>query len=72
MADTHDLHKGEPLRSGRRRVLQLEYAASLFGNKRPLLHPRTFAKGEHEALLTRFPRMFARFVGTAAHGPESA
>jgi hypothetical protein len=63
LADTSCLHKGSAVRSGLRRLLQFEWANSLFGAAVSKVSLETFRQhGLSTAFVTKYPRLFARFV----------
>lgn len=59
--DTHGLHRGTPVLSNSRELLQLEYCNSLFGEELPKLELRDFAL-QFPNLVDKFPRLFYRFL----------
>jgi hypothetical protein len=50
--DTSGFHKGKPLQSGHRLVLQLEYSVSLFGAEYQTINPQKYGKNFVESLLS--------------------
>jgi hypothetical protein len=58
-ADTRGLHKGKPLRTGHRLLLQLEFANSLFGQSWNALHCEDGANG-FDDVIRRYPYTFSR------------
>ncbi len=62
--DTSALHKGKPLESGHRLILQIEYTNSLFGQSYNRLSVATRAEGPLARALQRHPRVFQRFAAS--------
>jgi SAM-dependent methyltransferase len=59
--DTHGLHRGTPVLSNSRELLQLEYCNSLFGEEHPKFELRDFSL-QFPNLVEKFPRLFYRFL----------
>jgi Phytanoyl-CoA dioxygenase (PhyH) len=57
--DTSGFHKGWPVRSGHRLMLQIEYATSVFGSPEAYLTRQ--AIGAANPALQRFPRLFSAY-----------
>ena len=63
LADTSCLHKGSIVRSGLRRLLQFEWANSLFGAAVTKVSLKTFRQhGLSTRFIAKYPRLFQRFV----------
>jgi hypothetical protein len=63
LADTSCLHKGSIVRSGLRRLLQFEWANSLFGAALPKVPMAVYRQhGLSTAFVEKYPRLFQRFV----------
>lgn len=58
LADTHCLHRGSLVNTGRRRLLQLQYSNSLFGAKTEPLSLDEVQSAKLEPLIASNPRMF--------------
>ncbi len=59
--DTHCIHKGNVVNTGKRRLLQLEYCNSLFGAKVETIFPGQAQLVKLEPLIANNPRMFMNF-----------
>ena len=62
--DTSALHKGKPLESGHRLILELEYANSLFGQSYNRIQVRAQTDGPMAHALEHCPRVLQRFAGS--------
>ena len=60
--DTRALHKGKPLVSGHRLILQLEYTNSLFGQSYERIEIKTRRGGPMAEALTQHAQVFQRFA----------
>ena len=59
--DTRGFHKGKPLSTGERLLLQLEYADSLFGGTYARTPLRPLAETGLPERLAQFPRLYSKF-----------
>jgi len=61
IGDTRCLHKGNPVKSGLRHVLQLQYSNSLFGAAVSRVESSCIENSVYKSLARSFPKVFANF-----------